>query len=148
MKCRKKNSDKLFLRVENKESFWEELKKTKVRVLQISEGGIIVSDSVSKNFAEFGEYLLISNDGLTEVCSEEDFNRRYEIVDADKTIIPDEKFEELRRCTKQFADEMKKLTELFPKINISFGEMKNTANFDKILDGLKKNISDILNSVK
>ena len=106
MKCRKKNSEKIFLKVENTESFWEELKRTEVRVLQISEKGIIISDSLSKTFAEFGEYLLISNDGLTEVCGEEEFNWRYEIVDDDKTIISDEKIKELREHTKQFIDEM------------------------------------------
>lgn len=148
MKCRKKNSERTFLKVENTEAFWEELKKVEVKVVMINEKGIIVSDSVSKNFVEFGEYLLISNDGLTEVCSEEDFNWRYEIVNDDKTILSDEKLGELQRCTKQFVDEMKKIAELFHKTNISFGEMKNTANFDKILDGLKKNISDIFNSDK
>ena len=117
-------------------------------MLQISEGGIIVSDYVSKNFAEFGEYLIISNDGITETCDEEDFNKRYEIVNDDKPIFSDEKLEEFHGYIKHFSDEMKKIAELLPKINMSFSDIKDTANFDKILDDIKKNILDALNFVK
>lgn len=148
MKCRKKNSERTFLKVENTETFWEELKKVKVRVVMINEKGIIVSDSVSKNFVEFGEYLVISNDGLTEVCNEEDFNRRYEIVNDDKKIIPDEKIKELQEHISQFVNEIRKVIEVIPKINVSFGDVKDTDDINKILESFKKNLSDIFNFVK
>ena len=67
MKCREKNSDKTFLKIDNTEAFWEKLKETKVRVIQISESGIIVSDGLCKYYAEFGEFLIISNDSRIEV---------------------------------------------------------------------------------
>lgn len=148
MKCRKKNSERTFLKVENTETFWEELKKVKVRVVMINEKGIIVSDSVSKNFVEFGEYLVISNDGLTEVCNEEDFNRRYEIVNDDKKIIPDEKIKELQEHISRFVNEIRKVIEVIPKINVSFGDVKDTDDINKILESFKKNLSDIFNFVK
>jgi len=137
MKCRKKNSEKTFLKAENTEAFWEELKKVKVRVVMINEKGIIVSDSLSKTFVEFGEYLLISNDGFTEVCDEEEFNRRYEIINDDKTIISDEKIKELQNCAEKLVDIMKKTKEIFPKISLSFGDMKDIADINKILEKIK-----------
>ena len=143
MKCREKNNDKEFLKIENTEAFWEELKETGVRVIQISERGIIVSDSLCKYYAEFGEYLIISNDGLIEICCEEEFKRRYEAIDG-RGDISGEAVKEIREYTKQFADELKKIKDIIPKININFGDIKEMADVNKVMETLRKSISEVL----
>lgn len=142
MKCREKNSDKIFLKVENSEKFWEELKEAKVKVVMINEKGIIVSDSVSKLFAEFGEYLLVSDDGLIEICGEEEFKRRYNIVE--KSGEFDEKINELRRLIEKFDSEMKKIKHIVPQINLALGDVKETEYVDKTLKSIKESLKKVL----
>lgn len=143
MKCREKNSEKTFLKIENTEVFWEKLKETKVRVIQISESGIIVSDGLCKYYAEFGEFLIISNDSRIEVCCEEEFNRRYDVIDG-KADISGEAVKELKEYTKQFADELKKIKDIIPKFNINFGDIKETADVSDMIKNLKEVLSGIL----
>lgn len=109
MKCREKNSEKTFLKIDNIEKFWEKLKETKVRVIQISESGIIVSDGLCKYYAEFGEYLLVSNEGYIEVCGEDEFNRRYEVVGTYEADIFDEKIKDMRKYVEVLTDRVKSL---------------------------------------
>lgn len=143
MKCREKNSEKTFLKIENTEVFWEKLKETKVRVIQISESGIIVSSGLCKYYAEFGEFLIVSNDGCIEVCCEEEFNRRYDVIDG-KADISGEAVKELKEYTKQFADELKKIKDIIPKFNINFGDIKETADVSDMIKNLKEVLSGIL----
>lgn len=143
MKCREKNSEKTFLKIENTEVFWEKLKETKVRVIQISESGIIVSDGLCKYYAEFGEYLIVSNEGYIEVCGEEEFNRRYDVIDG-KADISGEAVKELKEYTKQFADELKKIKDIIPKFNINFGNIKDMADVDEMIKTLRKSMSEAL----
>jgi len=143
MKCREKNSEKTFLKIENTEVFWEKLKETKVRVIQISESGIIVSDGLCKYYAEFGEILIISNEGYIEVCCEEEFNRRYEVIDV-KADISGDAVKELKEYTKQFADELKKIKDVVPKININFGNIKDMEDVDEMIKTLRKSMSEVL----
>ena len=143
MKCREKNSDKTFLKIDNTEAFWEKLKETKVRVIQISESGIIVSDGLCKYYAEFGEYLIVSNEGYIEVCGEEEFNRRYEVIDV-KADISGDAVKELKEYTKQFADELKKIKDIVLKININFGNIKDMADVDEMIKTLRKSMSEAL----
>ena len=142
MKCREKNSEKTFLKIENTEAFWEELKKINVKVILISEKGVAVSDYFSKYFAEFGEYLILSNDGYIEVCCENEFNRRYEVVGTDKADISAEKLKEMKGYVENFAAEMKKLTDIMPKINVTFGNPKETLNLRELTEALKKTLSE------
>ena len=143
MRCREKNSEKTFLKIENTEVFWEKLKETKVRVIQISESGIIVSDGLCKYYAEFGEYLIVSNEGYIEVCGEEEFNRRYDVIDG-KADISGEAVKELKEYTKQFADELKKIKDIVLKININFGNIKDMADVDEMIKTLRKSMSEAL----
>lgn len=142
MKCREKNSEKTFLKVENAEAFWEQLKEAKVKVVMINEKGIIVSDSAFKLFAEFGEYLIVSKDGFIEICGEEEFNRRYNVIGNTENF--DVKLNELRRLIENFDSEMKKIKHAAPKINLSFEDLKGTEDVNKILKNIVK-ISDIFN---
>ncbi len=143
MKCREKNSEKTFLKIENTEVFWEKLKETKVRVIQISESGIIVSDGLCKYYAGFGEFLIISNDSRIEVCCEEEFNRRYEVIDV-KADISGDAVKELNDYIKQFADELKKIKDVVPKININFGNIKDMEDVDEMIKTLRKSMSEVL----
>ena len=143
MRCREKNSEKTFLKIENTEAFWEKLKETKVRVIQISESGIIVSSGLCKYYAEFGEFLIVSNDGCIEVCCEEEFNRRYDVIDG-KADISGEAVKELKEYTKQFADELKKIKDIVLKININFGNIKDMADVDEMIKTLRKSMSEAL----
>lgn len=143
MKCREKNSDKTFLKIDNTEAFWEKLKETKVRVIQISESGIIVSDGLCKYYAGFGEFLIISNDSRIEVCCEEEFNRRYEVIDV-KADISGDAVKELNDYIKQFADELKKIKDVVPKININFGNIKDMEDVDEMIKTLRKSMSEVL----
>jgi hypothetical protein len=139
MKCREKNSDKTFLKIDNTEAFWEKLKETKVRVIQISESGIIVSDGLCKYYAGFGEFLIISNDSRIEVCCEEEFNRRYEVIDVKADILGDA-VKELNDYIKQFADELKKIKDIIPKFNIN----NEAADSSDMIKNLKEGLSEIL----
>ena len=139
MKCREKNSEKTFLKIENTEVFWEKLKETKVRVIQISESGIIVSDGLCKYYAGFGEFLIISNDSRIEVCCEEEFNRCYEVIDV-KADISGDAVKELNDYIKQFADELKKIKDVVPKININ----NEAADVSDMIKNLKEGLSEIL----
>lgn len=132
MKCREKNSEKTFLKVENTETFWKELKKTNVNVVRVSESGITISQSMDTCFIGFGCYLLFANDGRTEACGGSEFNKRYEIIDA-KTNISDEAVKELRECAKQFVNELEKIKDIIPKININFGDIKEMEDVDEMI---------------
>ena len=145
MKCREKKSEKIFLKVENTEAVWEELKKINVKVILISEKGVAVSDYFSKYFAEFGEYLIISNDGYVEVCCENEFNRRYEVINYNNGNVFDEKIEEMRKYVEVITDEIKKLKKIIeavPEVNLTFGDTKETLNFNKVMETFKKNLSE------
>ena len=143
MKCREKNSDKTFLKIDNTEAFWEKLKETGVKVIQISGRGIIVSGGLCKYYAEFGEFLIVSNDGCIEVCCEEEFNRRYDVIDG-KEDISGEAVKELKEYTKQFADELKKIKDIIPKFSINFGDIKEASDVSDTIKNLKEVLSGIL----
>ena len=143
MKCREKNSDKTFLKIDNTEDFWEKLKETGVKVIQISGRGIIVSGGLCKYYAEFGEFLIVSNDGCIEVCCEEEFNRRYDVIDG-KEDISGEAVKELKEYTKQFADELKKIKDIIPKFSINFGDIKEASDISDMIKNLKEVLSGIL----
>ena len=143
MKCREKNSDKTFLKIDNTEAFWEKLKETGVKVIQISGRGIIVSGGLCKYYAEFGEFLIVSNDGCIEVCCEEEFNRRYDVIDG-KEDISGEAVKELKEYTKQFADELKKIKDIIPKFSINFGDIKEASDISDTIKNLKEVLSGIL----
>lgn len=143
MKCREKNSDKTFLKIDNTEDFWEKLKETGVKVIQISGRGIIVSGGLCKYYAEFGEFLIVSNDGCIEVCCEEEFNRRYDVIDG-KEDISGEAVKELKEYTKQFADELKKIKDIIPKFSINFGDIKEASDVSDTIKNLKEVLSGIL----
>ena len=143
MKCREKNSDKTFLKIDNTEDFWEKLKETGVKVIQISGRGIIVSGGLCKYYAEFGEFLIVSNDGCIEICCEEEFNRRYDVIDG-KEDISGEAVKELKEYTKQFADELKKIKDIIPKFSINFGDIKEASDVSDMIKNLKEVLSGIL----
>lgn len=147
MKCREKNSEKIFLKVENTEAFWEELKKINVKVILISEKGVAVSDYFSKYFAEFGEYLIVSNDGYIEVCCENEFNRRYEVIDGDNGNIFEEKIEEMRKYVEVLTDgikNLKKVTNITPEVNVKFGDLGEIEKINEDIKRFKKRLSEVL----
>ena len=138
MKCREKNIEKTFLKVENNETFWEELKRMNVKVVLISEKGVAVTDYFCKYFAEFGEYIIVSNDGIIEICGENEFNRRYEVIDGDKNDISSEELMKMKGYVDNFATEVKKFLNVIPKINVSFGDLGKTEKFDEIMKKLSE----------
>lgn len=142
MKCREKNSEKTFIKVENTENFWAELKETNIKVIQISEKGIVVSDSLSKLFVEFGKYLIISDDNRAEVYNESDFNKRYEIADDSKINTSDRMFKELLESTKQFIDELIKVKNIIPNINLNFSDKTSILDINEVLETIKKSLEN------
>ena len=87
--------------------------------------------------------MIVSNDGCIEVCCEEEFNRRYDVIDG-KADISGEAVKELKEYTKQFADELKKIKDIIPKFNINFGDIKETADVSDMIKNLKEVLSGIL----
>ena len=138
MKVIEKNIEKTFLKVENNETFWEELKIMNVKVVLISEKGVAVTDYFCKYFAEFGEYIIVSNDGIIEICGENEFNRRYEVIDGDKNDISSEELMKMKGYVDNFATEVKKFLNVIPKINVSFGDLGKTEKFDEIMKKLSE----------
>ena len=109
-----------------------------VKVVLISEKGVAVTDYFCKYFAEFGEYIIVSNDGIIEICGENEFNRRYEVIDGDKNDISSEELMKMKGYVDNFATEVKKFLNVIPKINVSFGDLGKTEKFDEIMKKLSE----------
>lgn len=146
MKCRKRNSEITFMKVENTESFWKNLKETDVKVIKINENGVMMADSLSNVFAEFGDYLLVSDDGWAEVCREDEFNKRFEIIDTCKSNISDKTLEELLKLTKQYTDELIKIKNIVPNINLNFSDKMPALDINEILKTMKKSLDNCFKS--
>lgn len=81
MKCRERNNEKTVLKVEKTEEFWSKLKKIGAQIINFNEKGIIVNNGISKEFVEYGDYIVVSHDNYITYCNKGDFNRIYEVID-------------------------------------------------------------------